>query len=170
MVSAPPLEPVKYARANVAVWLACQLYGRGRRWRLRWPRRRRLWWLWRQHGATHSTHSIRVRIGHSPIGIYGTPVGSFWLDAGELDHLGPFLGLIGDELAEIGRRTGEHGATKLGKPRLDLGIVECGVGLPVELVDDGRGRSLGRAEAPPVAVLVARQVIGDGRHIWQRLR
>src|SRR5262249_12413906 len=25
---------------------------------LRWPRRRRLRWLWRQHGATHSTHSI----------------------------------------------------------------------------------------------------------------
>src|SRR5262245_27265013 len=112
--------------------------------------------------------SIRVRIGHSPNGIYGTLVGSFWLDAGELDHLGPFLGLIGDELAEIGRRTGEHGATKLRKPPLDIGIGECGIGLPVELVDDGRGRSLGCAEAPPVAVLVARQVIGDGRHIWQR--
>jgi hypothetical protein len=24
--------------------------------------------LWRQHAATHSTHSIRVRIGHSPNG------------------------------------------------------------------------------------------------------
>src|SRR5262249_17841812 len=107
---------------------------------------------------------------NSPNGIYGTPVGSFWLDAGELDHLGPFLGLIGDELTEIGRRTGEHGATKLGKPRLDLGIGECSVALPVELVDDGRGRSLGRAEAPPVAVLVAPHGIGAGRHIWQRLR
>src|SRR5262249_30567245 len=53
-------------------------------------RGRRLRWLWRQHGAIHSTHSMRVRIGHSPNGIYGTPVGSFWLDAGELDHLGPF--------------------------------------------------------------------------------
>src|SRR5262249_53554953 len=101
--------------------------GGGRR-RLGWPRGRRARGRWRQHGATYSTH---------PNGIYGTPVGSFWLDAGELDHLGPFLGLIGDELAEIGRRTGEHGATKLGKPRLDLGIGECGVGLPVELVDDG---------------------------------
>src|SRR5262245_64942781 len=105
-------------------------------------------------GATHSTHSIRVRIRHSPNGIYGTPVGSFWLDAGELNHLGPFLGLIGDELAEIGRRTGEHGTTKLGKPRLDLGIGECGVGVPVELVDDGRGRSLGGGGDAPVAVLV----------------
>jgi len=27
---------------------------RGWRWRLRWPRRRRLRWLWRQHGATLS--------------------------------------------------------------------------------------------------------------------
>jgi hypothetical protein len=28
---------------------------------------------------------------------------SLRLDVGELDHLGPFLGFIGNELAEIGR-------------------------------------------------------------------
>ncbi len=33
---------------------ACPLCGGGRRWRLRWPRGRRLWRPWRQHGATHS--------------------------------------------------------------------------------------------------------------------
>src|SRR5260221_11696724 len=29
----------------------CPLGGRGRRWRLRWPRWGRLRWLWRQHGG-----------------------------------------------------------------------------------------------------------------------
>ena len=33
---------------------ACPLCGGGRRWRLRWPRGRRLRRPWRQHGATHS--------------------------------------------------------------------------------------------------------------------
>jgi hypothetical protein len=51
--------------------------------------------------ATHSTHSIRVRIGHSPNGIYGMPVGSFWLDVGGPDHLGPLLGIIGQQLPEL---------------------------------------------------------------------
>src|SRR4029453_3369849 len=32
---------------------------------------------------------------------------SLRLDAGELDHLSPFLGLVGDELAEIGRGAGQ---------------------------------------------------------------
>ena len=37
----------------------------------------------------------RIRVGQS-----------LWLDAGELDHLAPFLGFVGDQLAELGRRTG----------------------------------------------------------------
>src|SRR5262252_2666159 len=58
------------------------------------------------------------------------------LDAGKLDHLCPLLGLLGDELAEVGGRAGHHGAAQVGKPRLHLGIAESRVDLPVEPVDD----------------------------------
>jgi len=37
-------------------------------------------------------------------GIFGQDrVGSLRLDAGGLDYLGPLLGFVGDELAEVGR-------------------------------------------------------------------
>ena len=42
--------------------VSCALCGGGRRWRLRWPRGRRLGWLWRQHGR-------------QPIPGYGRPGG-----------------------------------------------------------------------------------------------
>jgi hypothetical protein len=38
-------------RNRAPAWALC---GGGRRWRLWWPWGRRLRWLWRQHGATHS--------------------------------------------------------------------------------------------------------------------
>ena len=37
--------------------------------------------------------------------------GSLRLDACELDHLGPLLGFVGDELAEVDRRERKHCAT-----------------------------------------------------------
>ena len=40
--------------------------------------------------------------------VYGTPAGlngSLWPNVGGPDHLGPFLGFVGDELAEVGGRT-----------------------------------------------------------------
>ncbi len=40
---------------------ACPLCGGGRRWRLRWPRGRRLRRPWRQHGATHSRWILSSR-------------------------------------------------------------------------------------------------------------
>src|ERR1700733_9275198 len=58
------------------------------------------------------------------------------LDVRELDHLGPFLGFVGNELAEIGRRTGKRHGAQSGKPRLQRGIGETGIDLLVELVDD----------------------------------
>ena len=48
------------------------------------------------------------------------------LDAGELDHLGPLLGLIGDELAEVGGRARERRGPRLAKPRLYGGIGKRG--------------------------------------------
>src|ERR1700684_277722 len=56
---------------------------------------------------------------------------SLRLDVRELDHLGPFLGFIGNELTEIGRRAGKwHGAPS-GKGGLQRGIGEGGVALLV---------------------------------------
>ena len=66
--------------------------------------------------------------------------GSVRLDVGRPDHLGPLLGFVDDELAEVGGRAREHRTTRVGKPRLHLGIGEAGIDLLVELVDDLGGR------------------------------
>src|SRR5262245_50982793 len=66
-------------------------------------------------GAVHSINNGRVR----NIGRVTRLVG---LGAGELDHLTPLLGLIGDELAEVGGRARKHSAALIGNPRLDLRI------------------------------------------------
>src|SRR5262249_59758946 len=60
---------------------------------------------------------------------------------------GRLRGFFGHELAEVGGRTGKHCSTKVGKPRLQLGIGKARVDLLVELVDDLGGRFLGRAES-----------------------
>jgi hypothetical protein len=52
------------------------------------------------------------------------------LDTSKLDHFGPLLGLIGDELAEVGRRAGNHCEAQVGNPRLELGIGEGCVDSP----------------------------------------
>jgi hypothetical protein len=64
---------------------------------------------------------------------------SLRLDVGGPDHLAPLLGFVGDELTEIGGREREHLATEIGKPRLDFGIGEAGIDLPVELVNNVGG-------------------------------
>src|SRR5207302_10683871 len=71
-----------------------------------------------------------------------------------LDHLAPLLGFVGDELPEVGGRAGQRCATQLGKPRLDLGVGEARVDLPVELIDNLEGRVPGCDNAEPNARLV----------------
>src|SRR5581483_6775521 len=56
-------------------------------------------------------------------------------DAGELDHLGPFLGFAADELLEVGGRAGEHVAAEIGKALSHSGIGERGIDLLVENLD-----------------------------------
>src|SRR5262245_35314948 len=80
---------------------------------------------------------------------------SVCLDARELDHLGPLLRFLSDELPEIGGCTGKHRAAQVGKPRSHLGIGEARIDLRIEFVDDLGGRVLGRAYSIPVASLVA---------------
>src|SRR5215831_1400564 len=73
------------------------------------------------------------------------------IDVGRPDHLAPFLGLVGDELAEVHGRACEYRAAQVGKPRVELAIGKGGIDLLVELVDDLRRRLLGRADTEPSA-------------------
>jgi hypothetical protein len=65
------------------------------------------------------------------------------LDAGVANDFAPLFRFVGDELAEIGRRTDQHHAAHVGEPRFDRGIGEAGIGLPVERFDNV-GWSTGR--------------------------
>src|SRR5262249_58742931 len=76
---------------------------------------------------------------------------SLRLDAGKLHDLAPFLGFVGDELAEIGGRAGKRGSAQIGEPRLNFGIAEARIDLLVEPVDDICRRVLGRANTVPLA-------------------
>ena len=74
------------------------------------------------------------------------------LDVGELDHLRPPLGLLGDELAELRGRHHQNRAAQVLEPPLDLRIGERGVDLAVEQIDDfGRrvGRRADSVQPPP---------------------
>ena len=50
---------------------------------------------------------------------------SLRLDAGELDHLGPFLGFLSDQPAEVSGRTSKHRATEVSEPRFRIGVGEA---------------------------------------------
>jgi hypothetical protein len=65
------------------------------------------------------------------------------LDTSKLDHFGPLLDLIGDALAEVGRRAGSHCDAQVGKPCLELGVGKGCVDLLVELLDYSAGVFLG---------------------------
>src|SRR5262245_19371799 len=59
---------------------------------------------------------------------------SFRLDVGRPDHLGPLLGLFGDELGEVGGRAPKRYAAKFGKPCLRRGIGKRRINPAVELI------------------------------------
>src|SRR5215475_950562 len=81
---------------------------------------------------------------------------SLRLDVRKLDHLGPLFDFRSVELSIVGRRERKHGAAQVRKPRLRLGIDEAGIDLPVELINDVGGRSLGGCDASYRTGLVAR--------------
>src|SRR5262245_10863168 len=87
------------------------------------------------------------------------PRQSLRLDVECPDDIAPFLGFVGDELAEVGRRAWKCGGAPLGKPRLHLGIGKGRVDLRVEFLDDLCLRGLRRADAEPEARLLARHKI-----------
>ena|SRR6266566_2617928 len=60
----------------------------------------------------------------------------FRLDAGELDHLGPRLDFVGDDLTEIGRRADKHRSSEFSELRLYLGIGQASIDFLVQRGDD----------------------------------
>src|SRR5262249_54218126 len=89
---------------------------------------------------------------------------------GGADHLGPFLGFVGEELAERGWRELKRGAAEIGKARLDFGISEANRDLAIELIDNRGGRIPGAADTEPVAGLEAWHKFAHGWDVRQRLR
>src|SRR5215510_899712 len=91
-------------------------------------------------------------------------LGSLRLDVGGSDHLGPLLGFIGDQLAEVSGRAGHCRASQVSEPRLDLGIGESRVNLLAEHIDDLGGRAPRNADAEPITRLVTRQGLAHSRY------
>src|SRR5260370_18632067 len=87
-----------------------------------------------------------VAVAYSP---YLTRYNDLELDVGRADDLAPLLGFVGDDLAEVGGRTGNQRAAEVGQPNLQFGIGEAGIGLLVQPVDDLGGRFPPRAAAGP---------------------
>src|SRR5215467_15346108 len=119
------------------------------------------------HGLTTASGAVRRTKRY---GMSVQIAGSLRLDAGGLDHLAPFLGFLGDELAKIGGRARKHRAAQVSKPRFEPGIGKASVDLLVELLDDVSRRALGRTDAEPAARLAAGHKFPDTRNIGQRLR
>src|SRR6516225_541168 len=81
------------------------------------------------------------------------------LDVGRPDHLAPFLGVVDNELAELGGRGCIGLQAQIDEPRLEL---RAGKSLIHELIEDGddlRRRARRRADPLPTARLVARAQI-----------
>ena len=89
----------------------------------------------------------------------GTERPSRHLGARELHHLAPLLGLVGDELGELGGRAGQQRGAHLGEACLRLLVGEHRVHRLVQRLDDLGRRAFRRAEAVPGARLVARHVL-----------
>src|SRR5207248_9141627 len=87
------------------------------------------------------------------------------VDAGELDHLGPLLGFVGDELAKVAGRAWKHSATKVGKARLHPGVGKPCIDLAVKLLHDFGRRGPRCADALPNARFVARHGLSHGRNV-----
>src|SRR3954452_25379844 len=86
---------------------------------------------------------------------------SLHLNFGGADHLGPLLGFIADELAEVLRRAWQHRAAEVGEPRLYVRIGKRCIDLAVELFDDSRRRVFGCNQPDPLARLEARNELAQ---------
>ena len=80
---------------------------------------------------------------------------SLRLDVGSPDHLAPLFRFTGDEISEVGRRTGKGCATQIGKPGPRHRTYQGRVNFTVELADDLGGCTFRRTDAIPAAGLIA---------------
>src|SRR5262249_5599819 len=80
------------------------------------------------------------------------------------------VSFIPDELSEVCRRACKNRSAQIRIPRHNSGISEAGIDLLIESFDYFSGRILGSANPKPAARLIARQVRGERRNVWQRLR
>src|SRR5215472_14562258 len=93
-----------------------------------------------------------------------------WLDVGRHNHLAPFLGFVGDELAEISGRACKHRAAQIGKPCFEFWICNADIDFLVQSFDELYGRALRSTNAVPCTCLVVWQRVAQKRNVWQHLR
>src|SRR5262249_56016058 len=89
---------------------------------------------------------------------------SLRLDVGRADHLAPFFGFVGEQLAEVGGRPRKHSSPHISKQSLHPGISETGVDFCVEPSDDFGGRIFGCGKALPTTPFPPPPPIPHSRH------
>src|SRR5436309_13682062 len=85
----------------------------------------------------------------------------------ELDHLGPLLRFLNDDLAKILRSSVDQHPAHIVKACPDIGVGNCRIDLLVELVDDFGRRTFGSADPEPGACLIARHEVSHDRNSGQ---
>src|SRR5262245_57943678 len=93
--------------------------------------------------------------------------GSIRFDARELDHLGPFLGFLGNQLSKVDGRTPNYYAAQIGNACSKLGISEACIDLCIQVIDDLRRCGFWCAEAEPVARFIPRHEFTNRRSVRQ---
>src|SRR6516162_11666267 len=96
--------------------------------------------------------------------------GSLRLDVRELDHPGPLLGFVGDEVAKFGGRHRHWLEAKANKARLCQGIGKDGIDLLAEPLDNFARSIFWHADTLPAACLVAGYRFAQGRGIRQQIQ
>src|SRR6185437_14105224 len=111
--------------------------------------------------------NVRAEFAYRDAMEYPHPLspGSTGLDARELDHLAPLLGIFCDEFSEFSRRHRHRHSSYVGKPCLHLWIGKARIDLFVKLVDNLGGHVLWTPDAIPTARLVARHEFTHGRNV-----
>src|SRR6266436_10096881 len=93
------------------------------------------------------------------------PRGSLGPGARKFDHLGPFLSIVDDELAELGPGRRHGRAAEVGKARLQARVREHSVECRIQLIDDFERRSAWHDYSIPQAGLESLDGFPDGGHV-----
>src|SRR5262249_19840340 len=100
----------------------------------------------------------------------GSELLSLRLDVGRDNHLAPFFGLVGDELAKISGQASKHRAAQIGKPCFEFWICNADIDFLVQSFDELCGRALRSTNAEPCTCLVVRQRVAQNRNVRQHIR